>query len=86
MTLQNVIDEWIELRKKSFREATVIQNTKILKNITNYLDSVAIKDINLIGEKFKSDISTIFIFRLMELNPDLGTKESDEFEILVKPI
>ena len=86
MTLQNVIDEWIELRKKSFREATVIQNTKILKNITNCLDSVAIKDINLIGEKFKSDISTIFIFRLMELNLDLGTKESDEFEILVKPI
>ena len=45
LTLQNVIDEWIELRKKSSSEATIIQNIRILKNITNYLGSVAIKDI-----------------------------------------
>lgn len=45
LTLQNVVDEWIELRKKSSSDATVIQNTRILKNITNWLGSVAIKDI-----------------------------------------
>lgn len=45
LTLQNVVDEWIDLRKKSSSEATITQNTRILKNITNYLGSVAIKDI-----------------------------------------
>ena len=72
LTLQNVIDEWIELRKKSSSEATIIQNKRILKNISDWLGSVAIKDIkqlltdiNSIGEKLRSDISTIFIFKLI---------------------
>ena len=45
LTLQNVVDEWIELRRKSSSESTIIQNTRILKNITNWLGSIAIKDI-----------------------------------------
>ena len=45
LTLQNVVDEWIELRRKSSSEATIIQNRRILKNITNWLGSIAIKDI-----------------------------------------
>lgn len=45
LTLQNVVDEWIELRRKSSSDATIIQNTRILKNITNWLGSIAIKDI-----------------------------------------
>ena len=45
LTLQNVIDEWIELRKKSSSEATIIQNKRIIKNITNWLGTIAIKDI-----------------------------------------
>lgn len=45
LTLQNVVDEWIELRKKSSSDATVIQNINILKNITNWLGNIAIKDI-----------------------------------------
>ena len=45
LTLQNVIDEWIELRKKSSSEATIMQNVRILKNITNWLGNIAIKDI-----------------------------------------
>ena len=45
LTLQNVVDEWIELRRKSSSEATIIQNTRILKNITNWLGSISIKDI-----------------------------------------
>lgn len=49
LTLQNVVDEWIELRKKSSSDATVIQNKRILKNITNWLGSVAIKDIKRIN-------------------------------------
>jgi integrase len=45
LSLQNVIDEWIELRKKCSSEATVMQNLRILKNITNWLGNIAIKDI-----------------------------------------
>lgn len=45
LTLQNVIDEWIDLRKKSSSDATIIQNKRILKNITDWLGDVPIKDI-----------------------------------------
>ena len=45
LTLQNVIDEWIDLRKKSSSTATITQNKRILKNITVWLGNVAIKDI-----------------------------------------
>lgn len=45
LTLQNVIEEWIELRKKSSSEATITQNKRIIKNITNWLGPIAIKDI-----------------------------------------
>ncbi|AYJ79596.1 hypothetical protein AN286_05355 [Aliarcobacter cryaerophilus ATCC 43158] len=45
LTLQNVVDEWIELRKKSSSEATIIQNRRMLNNITNWLGNIAIKDI-----------------------------------------
>ena len=45
LTLQNVVDEWIELRKRSSSEATITQNIIILKNITNWLGNIAIKDI-----------------------------------------
>jgi integrase len=48
LTLQNVVDEWIELRKKSSSDATVIQNKRIIKNITDWLGRVAIKDIKRI--------------------------------------
>ncbi len=46
LTLQNVIDEWIDLRKKSSSTATITQNKRILKNITDWLGNIAIKDIN----------------------------------------
>ena len=49
LTLQNVIDEWIELRKKSSSEATIIQNKRILKNISDWLGSMAIKDIKSVN-------------------------------------
>ena len=45
LTLGNVIDEWIELRKKSSSDATIMQNIRILKNIKDWLGTVAIKDI-----------------------------------------
>ena len=45
LTLQNVIDEWIDLRKKSSSIATITQNKRILKNITDWLGNIAIKDI-----------------------------------------
>jgi len=45
LTLQNVIDEWIDLRKKSSSTATITQNKRILKNITDWLGNIAIKDI-----------------------------------------
>ena len=45
LTLGNVLDEWIELRKKSSSDATIMQNTRILKNIKDWLGTVAIKDI-----------------------------------------
>ena len=48
LTLQNVIDEWLVLRKRSSSEATITQNKRIIKNITNWLGNVAIKDINRI--------------------------------------
>lgn len=45
LTLQNVIDEWIDLRKKSSSTATITQNKRILKNITDWSGNIAIKDI-----------------------------------------
>jgi integrase len=45
LTLQVVIDEWLEIRKKHSSVATINQNTNILKNITDWLGNVAIKDI-----------------------------------------
>jgi integrase len=45
LTLQNVIDEWINLREKSSSTATITQNKRILKNITDWLGNIAIKDI-----------------------------------------
>lgn len=45
LTLQKVIDEWIELRKKSSSESTITQNKRILKNITDWLGNIAIKDV-----------------------------------------
>ena len=48
LTLENVINEWIELRKKSASKATVTQNIRIFKNVTDWLGSVAIKDIRRI--------------------------------------
>ena len=45
LTLQNVIDEWLDLRKKSSSTATITQNKRILKNITDWLGNIAIKDI-----------------------------------------
>lgn len=48
ITLSDVIEDWLELRKKSKSEATIIQNRRILKNITMWLGNVAIKDIRRI--------------------------------------
>ncbi len=45
LTLEMVINEWLELRAKSSSVATVIQNRRMLKNITNWLGNIAIKDI-----------------------------------------
>ncbi|MGJ0314398.1 tyrosine-type recombinase/integrase [Aliarcobacter cryaerophilus] len=45
LTLVMIIDEWLELRAKSSSEATVTQNRRMLKNITNWLGNIAIKDI-----------------------------------------
>ncbi|RBQ29792.1 tyrosine-type recombinase/integrase [Aliarcobacter vitoriensis] len=45
LTLSMVIDEWLELRSKSSSEATIIQNRRMLNNITNWLGNIAIKDI-----------------------------------------
>lgn len=49
LTLGNVIDEWIELRKKGRSEATVTQNKRMFKNITNWLGNVAIKDVKRVN-------------------------------------
>ena len=49
LTLGNVIDEWIELRKKSASEATVTQNKRMFKNITDWLGNVAIKDVKRVN-------------------------------------
>ena len=46
ITLNDVIEEWLELRKKSKSEATIIQNKRILKNITIWLGNISIKDEN----------------------------------------
>ncbi len=43
-----VINEWLELRAKSSSVATVIQNRRMLNNITNWLGNVSIKDIKRI--------------------------------------
>ncbi|WP_417327873.1 tyrosine-type recombinase/integrase [Halarcobacter sp.] len=48
ITLSDVIEEWLELRKKSKSEATITQNKRILKNITIWLGNIAIKDIRRI--------------------------------------
>ncbi len=48
LTLSMVIDEWLDLRSKSSSEATIIQNRRILNNITNWLGNIAIKDIKRI--------------------------------------
>ncbi len=48
LTLEKVIDEWIDLRKKSASNATIIQNKRILKNILDWLGNVSIKDIRRI--------------------------------------
>ena len=48
LTLEKVINEWIELRKKSSSNATVKQNERILKNITHFLGNVSLKDIKRI--------------------------------------
>lgn len=48
ITLSEVINEWIELRKKSKSEATIIQNQRILKNIIMWIGNTAIKDIKRI--------------------------------------
>ena len=48
LTLGIVINEWLELRAKSSSEATVIQNRRMLNNITNWLGNIAIKDIKRI--------------------------------------
>ena len=45
LTLGMIIDEWLELRAKSSSDATVIQNRRMLNNITNWLGNIAIKDI-----------------------------------------
>ncbi len=45
LTLDMVINEWLELRAKSSSEATIIQNRRMLNNITNWLGNIAIKDI-----------------------------------------
>jgi integrase len=49
LTLGNVIDEWIELRKKGRSEATVTQNKRMFKNITDWLGNVAIKDVKRVN-------------------------------------
>ncbi len=54
LTLGMIIDEWLELRAKSSSDATVIQNRRMLKNITNWLGNIAIKDIKRV------DIINIF--------------------------
>ncbi|MCT7588979.1 tyrosine-type recombinase/integrase [Aliarcobacter butzleri] len=45
LTLDMIINEWLELRAKSSSEATIIQNRRMLNNITNWLGNIAIKDI-----------------------------------------
>lgn len=45
LTLDMVVNEWLELRAKSSSEATIIQNRRILNNITNWLGNIALKDI-----------------------------------------
>ena len=49
LTLGNVIDDWIELRKKSASEATVAQNKRLLKNIIDWLGNIAIKDVKRVN-------------------------------------
>lgn len=66
LTLQNVVDEWIELRKKSASEATVTANKRILKNITEWLGRIAIKDINRID----------IINRLQKIQTEKGVVET----------
>ncbi len=48
LTLEMVINEWLELRAKSSSEATIIQNRRMLKNITNWLGNISIKDVKRI--------------------------------------
>ncbi len=48
ITINDVIEEWLELRKKSKSESTITQNSSILKNITMWLGNIAIKDVRRI--------------------------------------
>lgn len=48
ITLNLVVKEWLNIRKKSASTATVIQNERTLKNVTDFLGSIAIKDIKRI--------------------------------------
>ena len=52
LTLQNVVNEWIELRRKSSSEATIIQNTRILKNI----NPISVKRIKRASEALTLDM------------------------------
>lgn len=48
ITINDVIEEWLDLRKKSKSESTITQNSSILKNITMWLGNIAIKDVRRI--------------------------------------
>ncbi|WP_151947852.1 tyrosine-type recombinase/integrase [Aliarcobacter butzleri] len=45
ITLNFVIDKWLEIRKLNSSENTYLTNQRILKNITDKIGSVAIKDV-----------------------------------------
>ena len=45
ITLNSVIDKWLEIRKLNSSEATLKTNQRILKNVTDKIGNVAIKDI-----------------------------------------
>ena len=45
ITLNFVIDKWLEIRKLNSSEATWINNQSVLKNVRNKIGNVAIKDI-----------------------------------------
>ena len=45
ITLNFVIDKWLEIRKLNSSENTYLTNQRILKNVTDKIGNVAIKDI-----------------------------------------